>query len=344
MIILHIANINDKKSKGPNINVPKNIIYGNKFANVGLYNLVDSKLAIEIPSEKNFNINQFKSIDELPSPFNKPDIVIFQGVYYIKHCLIARDLKKKGIPYVIVPRSSLTTAAIQNKYLKKKIANLLFFNNFIQNAKKIQFLTKNEYLESKDNFKINDYFILGNGFEIPNKAYSIKKRKEFKITFIARYNIYHKGLDVLLDSVMDNKKWFIDNNITINLYGTDSEGGLKFLEELINKQKLEKIVKLNGPVFDIQKENVLLDSDLFIHTSRLEGQPTSIIEAISYGIPVIVTPGTNIADVVKENNLGFTTNLDSNDIFLCIKKAYDEFENFKNISCNERKYAKENFN
>ena len=342
MNILHIASVNDDKSKGPNINVPKNVLYGNKIANVGLYNLRDSKLVIDIPAERLFCRKKYKHIEELPSPFNKPDVVVFHGVYYIEYCQIAKWLRKNNVPYIIVPRCSMTTAAIKSHSLKKKTANVLFFNKFIAGASAIQFLTKNEYLESKDNFRFKDYYILGNGVELPKKHYIVKDRKEFKIVFVGRYNVYHKGLDVLLESVKNHVNWFKENHVTLELYGSDSDNGLNFLTNYIRKNQLEKIVHIKGPAFDEVKEKALLDADVFIHTSRLEGQPTSVIEAISYGVPVIVTPGTNVADVVKKYDLGFISEFDSEAIFGCIIVAFSR-KKLSNISKNEVEYAKRTF-
>ena len=343
MNILHIASINDDKSSGPNINVPKNVIYGNEIANVGLYNLRDSKLIMEIPKEKNFCRKKFKHISELPAPFNCPDIVIFHGVYYIEYCHIAKWLRKNNIPYIIVPRCSMTTAAIKSHFLKKWIANLLFFSKFVAGANAVQFLTKNEYFESKRNFKIKDYFVLGNGVELPKKHYVIKKRREFKILFIGRYDVYHKGLDVLLEAIEMDVDWFRKNNVTVELCGSDIDDGLAFLKKNVSDKYLKDIVHILGPVFNKDKEDALLDADVFIHTSRLEGQPTSVIEAISYGIPVIVTPGTNVLDIVKKNGLGFASELDPRALFDSIKKAFSERNNFPIISKREIIYAEKNF-
>ena len=341
MVILHIACLDDRKSVGPNVNVPKNVNYGNKYCNVGLYNLIPN-IECDVPKDKYFNISQYKKIIDLPIPFNNPDIVFFQGMFEIKFCHIANYLNKKRIPYVVVPRCSLTTAGLNSKKTKKILGNFLFFNRFISNAKYIQFLTVNEYEESKDNYKIQNYFIVGNGVDIPKMTYKVKKRKVFKIVFIARYNIYHKGLDYLLESVKKNHEWFVNNNVELWLYGSDSDNGLDYLKKTICNN-LEDVVKLNGPTYDKEKEKVLLDCDMFIHTSRLEGQPTAVIEAISYGIPVIVTPGTNITDIVSTHNLGYCAKFDTNSIFNTIKKAYEEKNNFDTISNNCIEYAKSNF-
>lgn len=343
MIILHIANVDKRKSSGPNINVPQNVIYGNKYENVALYNLSTDDPPIGIDNEHYFSIRDYESYIKLPSPFNEPDLVVFQNMYIFKQYKISRKLYKRKIPYIVVPRCSLTKAAQNNKKIKKLIGNCLFFNKFVSCARSIQFLTENEYLESRGNFKFNNYFIVGNGVELPTKKYQLKNRKEFKVVYIGRYNIYHKGLDMLLEVVNDNHKWFIDNSVTINLYGSDSENGTKYLEDYVQNNTLSDVVKVNGPVFDSEKEKIILDSDAFIHTSRLEGQPTSVIEAISYGVPVIVTPGTNIYNEVNENNLGFVCDFNKESIYKCLVNTFKNKNIFNKISKNEVEYSKMNF-
>lgn len=343
MIVLHIACLDERKSSGPNINVPKNVLHGRKYAQVALFNLKESDPPIKLPKNSYFSIRDYKSVSELPNPFNRPDIVVFQGVYFVQYCQIAKWLKKNNIPYIIVPRCSMTTAAIKSHALKKKTANILFFNKFIKNAAKIQFLTQNEYNESKNNFIFKDHFILGNGIELPAQKYKVKNRNSFKIVFIGRYNVYHKGLDVLLDAVNNNKDWFVKNRASLLLYGSDSDNGLAYLEKRIVDDGLGNIVQICGPVFDDEKEKALLDSDVFIHTSRLEGQPTSVIEAISYGVPVIVTPGTNVADIVENEKLGYTTKLNPEAVFKCIQDSFADKDNFSEISKREKIYAGKNF-
>lgn len=138
-VILHIANLTSDKSKGPNNNVPKNIIHGIKCAKMGLFNLEKAEIAFSLPKGTYFSSKDHNSVFDLPTPFDRPQVVIFQGMYKIDQCMIARQLVKKGIPYIVVPRCSLTSAAQNSKRLKKRIGNILFFNSFIANAKKSSF-------------------------------------------------------------------------------------------------------------------------------------------------------------------------------------------------------------
>ena len=347
MIILSISKLNNKMASGPNINVPIFVKKLNESANCesGYLDVGDCELENFKNYKNYFKFKDYKNftIESLPIPFNKPDIVVFQDLYHVEFIQIAKELNRRNIPYTIVPRCSMTKEAQRYKKIKKVLANLLLFNKFVKNALFIHFLTENEYIESKKAFYFRDYVVVGNGVNLPNKYYSIKERNEFQILFIGRYNVFHKGLDVLLESVLIGREYFEEKNIKIVLYGRDSNNGLEFLEHFVLENNLSNIIKVYGEIFGEEKERALLDSDCFIHTSRLEGHPTSVIEAISYGIPVIVTPGTNVKNTVEDNNLGFTCELEKERVFECIKSAYETKKDFNHISYNEIEFAKKNY-
>lgn len=347
MIILYIAGINDNKSAGPNTNIPKNIFYGAKYANFGIYNIYETKKNEILNYKHYFKKELMKNYDisTLPSPFNKPDIVVFEEVYRVCYAKIAKKLTKSRIPYVITPRGSLTYHSQRRKHLKKMIGNILFFNKFVKNAASIHYLTEKEY-ETSNSFKINNHFVVGNGVELKSKTKifnDASSNNEFNVTFIGRIAMYHKGLDYLIEAVNNRQNEFRNNHFKFNLYGPDDLDSKKILNTKIEHFNISDLVKINEPVFDEEKEKILLKTDLFVHTSRLEGQPTAVIEAMSYGVPVLVTPGTNIDELVKSENLGFVAKFDIDDIAQKLLLAHKEKNDFKQISSNELKIIANNF-
>jgi glycosyltransferase involved in cell wall biosynthesis len=52
-------------------------------------------------------------------------------------------------------------------------------------------------------------------------------------------------------------------------------------------------------VFGREKEALLDSAFVFVHTSRWEGMPFAVIEALATGCPVLVTPATNLGDYVE---------------------------------------------
>ena len=98
----------------------------------------------------------------------------------------------------------------------------------------------------------------------------------------------------------------------------------------------------------IEKDNLLKQMDVFVHPSRNEGLPTSVIEAASYGKPCIVTDATNIGDLITEYQCGETIhNQDSKELYKSMSKfamVWNNQDDFTEIRHNAVRMVKENFN
>lgn len=275
------------------------------------------------------------SINRLPSPFNEPDVVVFEGFYYLEHVRLGKKLKKNNIPYIIVPRSAFTVNAFKNgsvfKFLKKKIAHLLIFNKYINNAIAVQYLTEREKIESSK-FK-SKYIISPNGITLP-KTYKKTFSKGIKAVFIGRQDINQKGLDLLLNAIRNIHDELRREGFKLVIFGPPRYD-YKQVSNLIDDFGLNDIVenKETG-VSGKEKEKVLLDSDLFILTSRFEGMPMGLIEALSYGLPVLVTEGTNMADEIFANQAGW-----------CCKNSVESIQKkLQEITKNKNMFVEKGFN
>ena len=192
--------------------------------------------------------------------------------------------------------------------------------------------------------KVKKYIIAGNGIELSKEKKEFKEgNDEFKFVYIGRYDMYTKGLDLLLAAIKTIKNDAIKNNMKFILYGTDYRGGEEQVKELITNYELEDIVKINGPVWEKEKEKALCDADVFLHVSRTEGQPIGLMEAIDCGVPCIATFETNYGEIIEKNGLGWMAETTVEGIAKKIIEAYNDKDKFKTISQREIEYSKENF-
>ena len=102
-------------------------------------------------------------------------------------------------------------------------------------------------------------------------------------------------------------------------------GGNKNEEKLlktIRDNALEGIVSFEGWVSGEKKLRLLNWADVYILPSFNEGLPISILEAMSYGCPVISTPVGGIPEVVTENGTLVTPG-DAGEIWKAMKKYVD---------------------
>lgn len=322
MVILHIAAIENDPFSGVCVAVPAHVSAQASFATVGLLNIQNN--VIPLISDTNYSnpvllpyAEPFQ-LDALPEPFCHPDLVVFHECYRLPYLRIARTLRRKGIPYILLPHGELRDEAQRKKYFKKQVANALLFRSFIEGAEAIQCLSDAEVVTTHFGRR---RFIGTNGIAIPEQAKTAFHRDGIRFVYIGRYEWRVKGLDLLLDAIRLQRTLLEEKHAHFDFYGPDYAGQLSEVNRLVHERSLEAIVTVHTEITGTEKADTLLASDIFVQTSRHEGMPLGILEAMSYGVPCLLTEGTALGAFVCENQAGWVADNDATSIAAALAEA-----------------------
>lgn len=231
-------------------------------------------------------------------------VVHMHGAFIPEFYHVSRMLKKQNISYIYTPHGSLTEMAMTKNKMAKKIYFQFFESRLIQDAKRIQLLGINEFsfldtLTTKAN-----KCLIANGQDlkiIPMYPEQTTKKDNPVFGFCGRLAAFHKGLDLMLQGFQ--KYVLRGGEGTLELIGDGSDRA--DLEELADDLGIADRVIFHGKKFGKEKFDLLAKMDVFLHTSRMEGFPTAVLEAAALKKPTITSEATNINDFVKQYNCGF---------------------------------------
>ena len=71
--------------------------------------------------------------------------------------------------------------------------------------------------------------------------------------------------------------------------------------------------------------------------------PMGIIEAMGFGLPCIVTEGTNFSNFISENDCGFACSYETDDIFNKIKRIINDIDKRNKMSLNAEMFVKRQY-
>jgi glycosyltransferase involved in cell wall biosynthesis len=215
---------------------------------------------------------------------------------------LAMFLKKNNIAFVITPHGAYNTVAMNRNKWFKKIYFQLFEKRMLNAAHKIHSIGKSEAEGLQKIYKNNQSFLMPYGFEFNEKLKEIKKPEDkFIVGFIGRIDIQTKGLDILVKGFSSFQR--IHENAELWIIGADGE--IDTLKALVQSEKVEN-VKFLGSKFGNDKLELIQQMHTFVHTSRNEGLPASILEVAFFGVPCIVSNETNFGEKINEYQSGIT--------------------------------------
>jgi glycosyltransferase involved in cell wall biosynthesis len=119
--------------------------------------------------------------------------------------------------------------------------------------------------------------------------------------------VVEKGPIVMLESLVELKHRGIKFRATF-AGGRMSRECEKSFSEILTRYGLSNEVSYLGPVYGTEKEAFYRDADVFIFPSLYDSFGIVLLEAMSYGIPIIATNQGGIPDVVQDGETGFLVN------------------------------------
>jgi poly(glycerol-phosphate) alpha-glucosyltransferase len=219
------------------------------------------------------------------------DLIHLHGIWLDNQWAAMHCQKKTGVPVVVSPRGMLDPWAVQNAAWKKRLVEMLFARRALKQASCIHALCRSEVESIRAYGLTNPVALIPNGVELPEIRNSkITDKPQRELLFLGRIHP-KKGLKELLQA------WaLVSSDWKLLIAGWDDGGHESGLKALVHELGVEDSVEFIGPQYGEKKAELLQRVDAFVLPSFSEGLPMSVLEAWSYGLPVMMSDFCNIPE------------------------------------------------
>ena len=148
----------------------------------------------------------------------------------------------------------------------------------------------------------NKIEIINNGVFIPEENTNIFTNDQINITIVSRL-VSHKNIEKIIKAISDL------NNPLINLNIIGDGPELNQLQKISLESNNKDNIIFHGKLNRDEIDHIFLNSDIYIQASNYEGLPHSLLEAMSYGIPVLCTPVGECKEILGNEDRGYILDL-----------------------------------
>ena len=239
---------------------------------------------------------------EISSRANEFELIHIHSVWNLISTAAASAALNSGVPYVLAPMGMLSHACLrQSNFVAKRAYAVLRERRTVERAARLHLGSQGELSNLVDGwFRYPKYFVARNGAsKVTNLCRGAFRERfpEFRnrkiMLFFGRLHPI-KGLDLQLEALAQLRSKHPD--LIWVLVGPDG-GGWNQIRESIAARGLSENVRWIGPLNGEDRFEALLDCNVLVHTSHYENQTMTINEALSVGVPLVITDSVNYPEV-----------------------------------------------
>lgn len=244
-------------------------------------------------------------------------------------------LKNKDVKYVITPH----TFGLPQKFVRR-LAHYFYkpaAQKMLQKANKVITVSRSEKKTIEDliSIRLNNIEHIPLFISIPEEYnFEVMKKDEIKLLFVGRLS-YEKNVDILISAFRFVEKELAEfKKIKLIIVG---DGPLR--SNLEKMAKFSPNINFAGSKSREELKKIYMSSDLLILPSKFEVLGMCVLEAMSYGIPVITTPVGDLRYLENWRHCVFTEVGNAKDLAEKIKYLSNNPTEARKIGLRGRRYA-----
>ena len=232
------------------------------------------------------------------------DVIHVHGLWMYSSLASMRWNSRSRRPRIVSPHGMLNPWAVRCSAWKKRLANALYERAHLGGAACLHALNEAEMRAFRGAGLANPVCVIPNGIDLPERrpssppAWADRIGGRRVLLFLGRLHP-NKGLMNLIRACARVRCHPAARDWALVIAGWDQGGHERELRDVVEELSLERFVYFVGPQFHEAKAASYALAEAFILPSFGEGLPMAVLEAWSYGLPVLMTAACNLPEGIS---------------------------------------------
>ncbi len=249
------------------------------------------------------------------------DIVHVHTIFNFPSAWACRVARRNAIPYIVRTCGMLDPWSLSQGRLKKAVWMRLVERANLSGAAAIHFTSVEERDAASKFIGTVPCAVIPLGVDLPPARQARRAAERKNILFLSRLHP-KKGLEKLIEALRRLKS--ARNDFALIIAGRGDVAYERKLRQLIDDVGLASCTTWCGFIEGAKKEALFNSADIFVLPSYQENFGIAVVEAMSYGIPVVISDRVNIHSMVAESNAGIVVGADVESLTSAIRRLLDD--------------------
>lgn len=268
------------------------------------------------------------------------DLVHFHMPWMLDKLAIAKMCRKCEIPFIVTGHSAYSSS--QKQSWKMRLGRI-YEVPFLNSSAAVHAITREESSEFKKFGIETNLFVIPNSVDDPCSRYierGYSNYRKVRFLFIGELRT-QKNIGALIEAVSLLQE-DIKQRLEFWIAGPDWKGNLNVLKKRTEEMGVAGQFKFLGGVFNEERRQLFENADIYIAPSLSEVISLSVIEAMAYSMPCVLTRQSDVSYYYNYHFFEMCENY-SVDIARAILDILKKESSWKEMGKNSRRCYEENF-
>lgn len=234
--------------------------------------------------------HKLKGIARIPvglmDSIEESDILVLHGGWLLRNVVVGFSAARRRIPFVVTAHAVYNPHVFSSRPFSKWLWATALERKQLERALAVHFFFEEER-DGLERLGVHTPTIIApNGIVTPTETRWDGGSGGY-LLWLGRFSPHHKGLDLLIHAMRELPP---DSRPELRLHGPDWRGQKEVVVRLVRDLHLDQWVKIGDPVYGNAKWDLISRAAGCVYPSRWEGCSVAVLEAISVGVPTLVTP------------------------------------------------------